>query len=47
MYLIKAKYKNRQIIVLDQVEDKEMVMAICLNYLFSFGDGWKVWYIQK
>jgi len=47
MYLIKAQFKNKKAVVLEQVEDKNMVMAICLNYLFSFGDNWKVWYVEK
>ena len=47
MYLIKAQYKHKKSVVLEQLEDKELVMAICLNYLFSFGDGWKVWYVHK
>jgi hypothetical protein len=47
MYLIKAQYKHNKSIVLETVEDKEFLIAMCVNYAFAFGDGWSVWYTKK
>ena len=47
MYLIKAQYKHNKSIVLEIVENKELLIAICLNYAFAFGDDWSVWYVEK
>lgn len=47
MYIIKAQYKHNKAVVIDQVDRKEDVFNLCVEYLFSFGDGWKVWYTTK
>jgi hypothetical protein len=39
MYIIKAQYKHNKAVVIDQVDRKEDVFNLCIEYLFSFGDG--------
>ena len=47
MYLIRAQFKHEQSVVLEVVEDKELLMAICVNYAIEFGDDWKIWYVER